>query len=75
MTNLYHDVILTNEDAYIIDEQVKVLYRECNIYYRACVGSVIYLFYTRVDLCFAVQKQEIFHQIPVKYILRVWYTC
>ena len=29
---------------------------EYNIHYKACLGSLIYLFYTKVDLCFVVHK-------------------
>ena len=38
------------------DEQVEKLTREYNIHYRACIGSLIYLLSTIVDLSFAVQK-------------------
>ena len=33
---------------------MEVLSRDYNINYRACVGSLIYLLSTRVDLCFTV---------------------
>ena len=36
------------------------MYREYNIKYRACVGSLIYLFSTRLDLRFVVHKLEKF---------------
>ena len=53
-------MILTKEYASTSIEKVKVLPREYNIYYRACVGSLIYLLSTRVNLCFSVQKLEKF---------------
>ena len=68
-------MIFTKEDAFTSDEIVGVLSREFNIYDIDFVGSLIYLLSTRVDLCFALQKLKTFHQILVKYILRVWYTC
>ena len=42
------------------DEQVGFMSREFNINYRACAVSLIYLLFTRVDLCFAVHKLEKF---------------
>ena len=39
-------------------EQVEKLTREYNIHYRACIGSLIYILSTRVDLNFAVHKLE-----------------
>ena len=50
------DMIFTKEDVSTIDEQVEKLTREFNIHYRACICSLIYLFSTRVDLIFSVQK-------------------
>ena len=40
--------------------------REYNIHYRACIGSLIYLLSTRVDLSFAVHKLERFSANPGK---------
>ena len=40
--------------------------REFNIYYRDCIGSLIYLLYTRVDLSFAMHKLERFSSNPGK---------
>ena len=50
------DMIFTKSDASTSDEQVDKLNREFNIHYRDCIGSLIYLFSTRVDLSFAVHK-------------------
>ena len=49
-------MISTKEYASTSAEQVEKLTREYNIQYRDCIGSLIYLLYTRVDLSFAVQK-------------------
>ena len=59
-TTLPADMIFTKEDVSTSDEQVENLTREYNIHYRACIGSLIYLLYTRVDLSFAVNKLEKF---------------
>ena len=40
--------------------------RELSIHYRACIGSLIYLLSTRVDLSFAVHKLEKFSANPGK---------
>ena len=50
------DVIFTKEDVSTSDEQVENLTREFNIHYRSCIGSLICLLSTRVDLSFAVHK-------------------
>ena len=55
-TKLPADMIFTKEDVSTSDEQVEKLAREYNIHYRACIGSLIYLLSTRVDLSFAVHK-------------------
>ena len=55
-TTLPADMIFTKGDASTSDEQVEKLTREYNIHYRACIGSLIYLFSTRVDLSFAVHN-------------------
>ena len=55
-TTLPADMIFTKEDVSTSDEQVESLTREYNIHYRACIGSLIYLLSTRVDLSFAVHK-------------------
>ena len=49
-------MIFTKEDVSTSYEQVEKLTKEYNIHYRACIGSLIYLLSTRVDLSFAVQK-------------------
>ena len=72
-TTLPNDIILTKEDYYTNDEKVEVLSREYNIYYRACMGSLIYILSTIMDFSPSTSWQN-FHQILVKYILRVWYT-
>ena len=60
------DMIFTKEDVSTSDEQVERLTREYNIQYRACIGSLIYLLSTRVDLSFAVHKLAIFSANPGK---------
>ena len=52
------DIIFTKEDVSTSDEQVDKLTKEYYIHYRACIGSLIYLLSTRVDLSFAVHKLE-----------------
>ena len=49
-------MIFTKEYVSTSDEQVENLTREFNIYYRDCIGSLMYLLSTRVDLSFAVHK-------------------
>ena len=49
-------MIFTKEDVSTSDEQVEKFTREFNIHYRSCIGSLIYLLSTRVDLSFAVHK-------------------
>ena len=56
MTTLSSDIIFTKYDKSTSDEQVDKLTREFNIHYRAYIGSLLYLFSTRVDLNFSVQK-------------------
>ena len=57
-TTLIHDTVFTKEDASTSYKQVEMLSIEYNIHYRDCVGSLIYLFYTRLDLFFAVHRLE-----------------
>ena len=64
-TTLPDDMIFTKEDVSTSDEQVEKLTREYNICYRDCIGSLIYLLSTRVELSFAVHKLEKFQQILV----------
>ena len=51
-TKLPADMIFTKEGVSTSDDQVESLTREYNIHYRACIGSLIYLLSTRVDLSF-----------------------
>ena len=55
-TALPSDMIFTKDDTSTSDEQVEKLAREFNINYRDYIGSLVYLFFTRVDLSFAVHK-------------------
>ena len=58
---LPHDMIFTKEDSSTSDEQVEVLSREYNIHYRDCVGSLIYIFSTRVAFMFcSTQAGKVF---------------
>ena len=71
--NFSYGMIFTNDDASTSNYQVEKLTRELNIYYRSCIGSLIYFLSKIVDLSFTVQKLAKFHQILLKYILRDWY--
>ena len=55
-TTLSADMIFTTEDVSTSDEKVEKFTREYNIHYRACIGSLIYILSTRVDLSFSVHK-------------------
>ena len=57
-TALPSDMIFTKYDTSTSDEQVDNFTREFNIHYIYCIGSLIYLSSTRVDLSFAVHKLE-----------------
>ena len=59
-------MIFTKEDVSTSDEQFEKLTREYNIHYRACIGLMIYLFFTGVDLSFAVHKLAKFLANPGK---------
>ena len=74
-TALPADTIFTKYDVSTSDEQVEKLTREYNIHYRSCIGSLIYLLSTRVDLSFAVHNLAKFQQILVRYTLRDWNIC
>ena len=50
------DMIFTKEYFSTRDEQVERVTREFKIHYRACIGSLIYLFSTKLYLSFAVHK-------------------
>ena len=60
------DMIFTIEYVSTSDEKIEKLTREYNIHYRACIGSLIYLLSTRVDLSFAVHKLAKFSANPGK---------
>ena len=59
-------MLFTKKHLSTSDEIFEKLTREFNIHYRACIGSLIYLLYTRVDLSFAVHKLEKFLENPGK---------
>ena len=65
-TTLSSDMIFKEYDTSTSVERVEKLTREFNIHYRACIGSLVYLFSTRVDLSFAVQKLAKFSANPGK---------
>ena len=70
-TNVYiticpSDMIFTKDDTFTSNEQFDKLTREFNIHYRACIGSLIYLLSTRMDLSFAVHKLAKFSANPGK---------
>ena len=60
------DIIFTKGDISTSDEKVEKLTREFNIHYRACIGSLIYLFSTKVDLSFTLHKLAKFSANPGK---------
>ena len=62
------DMIFTQEDVSTSDEQVEKFTREFNIHYRACIGSLIYLLSTRVDLTFYFQKTLVKYTLKYCYI-------
>ena len=59
-------MIFTKKDVFTSDEQVEKLTREYNIHYRACIGSLIYLLSTRMELSFVVHKLAKFSANPGK---------
>ena len=65
-TKLPAGMIFTKEDISTSDEQVEKLTKEYNIHYRACIGSLIDLLSTRVDLSFVVHKLVNFSADPGK---------
>ena len=72
-TTLTHDMVFTKEDASNSDEKLEVLSLYYNIQYRYCVVPLIY-FYLKEWICvLQYTSWRSFHQIMVKYILRVWY--
>ena len=65
-TTLPDDMLFTKECVFTNEEQVENLTREYTISYGACIGSLIYLLSTRVDLSFAVHKLAKFSVNPGK---------
>ena len=65
-TTLPAEMIFTKEDVSTSDEQVEKLTMEYNIHYRSCIGSLLYLLFTRVDFSFAVHKLAKFSANPGK---------
>ena len=65
-TTFTADMIFTKYDTYTSDEQVGKFTRVFNIHYRACIGSLINLLTTRVDLSFSVHKLAKFSENPGK---------
>ena len=61
-TTFPSNMIFTKDDTFTSDEQDDKLTREFNIHYRDCIGSLIYLLSTRVDLSFSVQKLAFHHR-------------
>ena len=59
-------MIFTKDDTSNSDKQVEKLTSEFNIHYRSCIGSLIYLLYTRVYLSFALHKLANFSANPGK---------
>ena len=59
-------VIITNVDVSTSDDKFEKLTREFNIHYRSCIGSLIYLLSTRVDLRFLAHKLEYCSSNPGK---------
>ena len=65
-TTLTSDIIFTKYDTSTSDKQVENLTREFNIHYRGCIGLLIDLLSTIVDLSFSVQKLAKFSENPGK---------
>ena len=65
-TTLPADMVFIKECVSTSDEQVEKLTREYNIHYSACIGSLIYILSTRLDLSFAVHKLANFSENPGK---------
>ena len=60
------DMTFTKKDASENDVQVKELMRKFNLHYRACIGALIYLTATRVDISFPVSKLAKYSACPGK---------
>ena len=65
-TTLTSDMMFIKAYASTSYEKVDKLTKEFNICYRACIGSLIYLLSTRVDLSFGVHKFAKFSENPGK---------
>ena len=65
-TTLPYDIIFTKADSSTSNEQVEKLTREFNIHYIACIGLLINLLSTIVDLIFALHKLATFSSNPGK---------
>ena len=65
-TTLPSDMIFKKYDTSTSDEQVDKFTREFNIHYRACIGSLIDLLSTIVDLIFSVHILAKFSSNPGK---------
>ena len=65
-TTLPDGMIFTKEDVSTSYEQVENLTREYNIHYISCIGSLIYILSTRVELSFEVHKLARFSADPGK---------
>ena len=65
-TKFPSDVIFKKDHTSTSDEQVEKLNREFKVHYRACIGPLIDLLSTRVDLGFAVHKLAKFPANPAK---------
>ena len=72
-TTLPSDMIFTKDDTITSDEQVYNLTRNFNIHYIDCIGSLIHLLSTIVDLSFSVHKLAKFQKILVSYTLKYWH--
>ena len=59
-------MIFIKDDTSTSDENVDKLTREFEIHYRACIGLLIYLLSTRMDLSFVVHKLVKFKLKPGK---------
>ena len=65
-TTLSADMIFTKEYVSTSDEQVENLTTEFNIHYRPCIGSLVDLLSTIVELSFAVNRLAKFSANPGK---------
>ena len=70
-TTLPHDMIFTKE--ILLPVMNNYLYSTNSL--QSLCGIIGFLLSARVNLCFAVHKLSKFSSNPVKFILRVLYTC